>query len=71
MLNEQKVKPTLLGSDEKYKSDVWYLDTGVSNHMTGCRDKFIELDGAVKDTVKFGDGLIVDICGHRMVLFKW
>ncbi|XP_074342684.1 uncharacterized protein LOC141680325 [Apium graveolens] len=33
-----------------------YLDNGVSNHMTGHREKFEKLDKAVKEEVKFGDG---------------
>lgn len=37
-------------------SDVWYLDTGVSNHMTGNKGAFSDLDPTVMGTVKFGDG---------------
>ena len=58
-LNEKQVLPKLSGD----RDISWYLDTGASNHMTGCRDKFAELDEAVNGKVKFGDGSAVDIRG--------
>lgn len=45
MLNEGDVVPKLnRGAEAKSKSNVWYLDNGASNHMTGLRSKFKELD---------------------------
>ena len=37
----------------------WYLDTGCSNHMTGHKDWFCELDETVRRSIKFGDGRTV------------
>ena len=34
----------------------WYLDSSASNHMTGSKTTFSELDDDVTGTVKFGDG---------------
>ena len=49
-------------------SGLWYLDTGASNHMTGDRAVFAELDTAVTGTVKFGDGSVVNIRGRGTIL---
>ena len=38
------------------------LDTGATNHMTGCRATLTSLDESVREAVRFGDGSTVDIC---------
>ena len=48
----------------------WYLDSGASNHMTGSKDSFSELDGDVTGTMKFGDGSRVAIQGHGTIIFR-
>ncbi|XP_066375268.1 uncharacterized protein [Miscanthus floridulus] len=48
----------------------WYLDSGASNHMTGSKEGFSELDGNMTDTVKFGDGSRVAIRGHDTIIFR-
>ena len=65
MLNEEKVTPKLSGTANKS----WYLDTGASNHMTGCVEKFAELDRKITGSVRFGDGSVVGIEGRGSVLF--
>ncbi|XP_076908913.1 uncharacterized protein LOC143565989 [Bidens hawaiensis] len=66
-LNEQKVIPKDYegGSDEQ---DLWYLDNGASNHMTGNVSFFFELNKRVGGKVKYGDGSYVDICGKGSIL---
>uniref|UniRef100_A0ACD5Y6T1 Uncharacterized protein n=1 Tax=Avena sativa TaxID=4498 RepID=A0ACD5Y6T1_AVESA len=64
-LHEEKVLPKLSGDQNKF----WYLDTGASNHMTGCEEKFAELDKSVKGSVKFGDGYVVKIEGRGSIMF--
>ena len=44
MLNEDKIVNLLADGEEKVYTDIWYLDNGASNHMTGHRAKFEELD---------------------------
>src|ERR1041385_1846755 len=65
LLHEKKVVPKLSGN----QNVSWYLDTGASNHMTGCKEKFLDLEYDVKGSVKFGDGSTVEICGQGSVLF--
>ena len=48
---------------------LWYLDSGATNHMMGCRDAFIHMDMAIRGTIKFGDGSEVTIEGSGTVLF--
>ncbi|XP_013623877.1 PREDICTED: uncharacterized protein LOC106329780 [Brassica oleracea var. oleracea] len=68
-LNEGKVMPKRLESDTK-EDGVWYLDNGASNHMTGERCYFSEMNENIKGKVKFGDGSFVDISGKGSILFE-
>ncbi|KAL6348524.1 hypothetical protein AAG906_013144 [Vitis piasezkii] len=66
LLHEDKVVPKINSTQDK----AWYLDTGASNHMTGCIEKFAEIDTTIKGSVKFGDGSAVEIQGRGSVLFE-
>jgi GAG-pre-integrase domain len=59
-----------LGVKEKDDGNIWYLDTGASNHMTGRKEHFTELDTSIGGTVKFGDGSAVSIGGCGTVLIE-
>ena len=48
----------------------WYLDSGASNHITGSKAAFSELDSGVTGSVKFGDGSKVEIRGRGTVIFR-
>ncbi|XP_066320518.1 uncharacterized protein [Miscanthus floridulus] len=48
----------------------WILDTGATNHMTEERSVFSNLDKGVDGTVRFGDGLVIDIEGRNTILFS-
>ena len=69
-LVERKV---LLHLSEEEKEAVgtrrWVLDTDATNHMTGSRSFFTELNTGVARTIKFGDGSVVAIEGKGTVLF--
>lgn len=53
-LNEQKVEASSFESDQD-SLDLWYLDNGASNHMSGNRLFFFELDETIKGMVKLSD----------------
>jgi hypothetical protein len=42
-------------SEEKSNAEIWYLDTGCSNHMTGRRDWLKSIDTSKKTRVKLAD----------------
>lgn len=71
-LNEQNVRPGMITEVESNRgvSNIYYLDNGASNHMTGHRSKFSKLDEKVTGKVRFGDGSTVDIKGKVTVTFK-
>ncbi|XP_047331253.1 uncharacterized protein LOC124934791 [Impatiens glandulifera] len=47
MLNEMKLTLEILeAKNDETSRDAWFLDNGASNHMTGDKEKFFELDEA-------------------------
>ena len=50
--------------------EVWYLDSGASSRMPGCRGMFSMIDETVRGTVRFGDGSVVRIDGRGTVMFE-
>ena len=48
----------------------WYLDSSASNHMTGSKAAFSELDDDVTGTVKFRNGSRVAIRGRGTIIFR-
>lgn len=60
-LNQEHVFPV------EYDDGVWVLDTGATNHMTGCRESLSSLDESVHGVVRFKDGSMVEIHGISAV----
>lgn len=48
----------------------WILDIGTTNHMTGERSIFSNIDAGVHGTIRFGDGSVVNIKGRGTILFS-
>jgi hypothetical protein len=48
----------------------WILDSGATNHMTGVRTAFSEIDLRVHGTVRFGDRTVTNIEGCGTILIK-
>lgn len=61
-LNEKKVIPKNF-EDNLDTRNVWYLDNGASNHMSGNRSFFVNIDETVTGKVRFGDDSRIDIKG--------
>lgn len=72
LVNEEKVTPKLADTTngKRFESNLWYLDNGASNHMTGQRSKFKVLDENASRQVKFGYGSLVHIKGKRSIILK-
>ena len=68
-LVEQKVHATFDAMEDQ-DPKCWILDTSASNHMTGARAAFADLDTGVIGSVQFGDGSITWIKGIGTVLFS-
>ncbi|WVZ57631.1 hypothetical protein U9M48_007992 [Paspalum notatum var. saurae] len=58
-----------IDGDNRSDDTAWYLDTGATNHMTGSRAVFSDIDSNVTGSVRFGDGSLVKIEGSGTVLF--
>jgi hypothetical protein len=58
-----------LDSGERREDRSWVLDTGATNHMTGARSAFSDLDATVCGSVRFGDGSVAEIQGRGTVVF--
>jgi len=57
-------------SENESFEDLWYLDNGASNHMTGDLEKFQTFDREITGRVRFGDGSTVEIRGKGTILFQ-
>ena len=70
-LKEDQVYPELhLTGGGVNTGNIWYLDNGASNHMTGDPGKFKDLNRDITGKVRFGDGSAVEIMGKGTVLFQ-
>lgn len=52
------------------RDDVWLLDSGCSNHMTGVKDIFKCIDDSTKIQVQLGDGKRVQAEGKGVITVK-
>ena len=50
--------------------EVWFLDSGCSNHMTGNKEWFSELDESFSQTVKLGNNTRMDVVEKGIILMQ-
>ncbi|GKA20556.1 hypothetical protein Tco_0700545 [Tanacetum coccineum] len=74
IIEDEEQKVSLHEKDVGYKEtnmdSLWYLDNGASNHMTGVREHFKELDEKVSGKVRFRDGSYIEIKGKGSILIE-
>lgn len=49
------------------KNDVWFLDSGCSNHMTGDESIFVKLDTSSNSQVRMGNGALIQAKGKGTI----
>ena len=47
--------------EKEIESDIWYVDTGCNNHMSGSKSSFSYLNEYFHSTVSFSDCSIVNV----------
>ncbi|GJR49295.1 zinc finger, CCHC-type containing protein [Tanacetum coccineum] len=65
LLNEGQIQP---GKYATTDTSIWYLDNGASNHMTGTKSHFRDIDESTTGRVRFRDGSYVEIKGRGSIL---
>nr|KYP42102.1 Retrovirus-related Pol polyprotein from transposon TNT 1-94 [Cajanus cajan] len=55
---------------EQHKTDMWFLDSGCSNHMCGKREYFSDLDENFTDLVKLGNNSNIVVNGKGNIRLK-
>jgi len=68
--DSDKVLPMATTNSEEDIVNLWYLDTGYSNHMIGHREWFVNIDDKVKSKIKFADNSYVTVEGIGKVMIQ-
>lgn len=58
---------TYADQHEVKREDVWFLDSGCSNHMCGNQTMFSELDSEFRHSVKLGNNSRMNVSGKGKV----
>ena len=56
--------------DQTKSEEVWFLDSGCSNHMTSNKEWFLELEEGLKQTVKLGNDTKMVVVVKGSVCFQ-
>lgn len=68
--NDDEIMFMMFSKQENMSSDLWYMDSGCSNHMTGNRDLFVTLDDSFNKDVRTGDDKILNVKGNGDVRLR-
>ncbi|PHT65848.1 hypothetical protein T459_30273 [Capsicum annuum] len=71
-VESNKIETLLMAIDTEFKpmQDVWYPDTGCSNHMSGSKSCFSSLNEGFRSKVSFSDCSTVDAMGKGDIKIK-
>lgn len=67
---EQPLMLMMITNQKSYNNEVWYIDSGCSDHMTGHRDWIVNFNPKKKSTMKFEDNRTTQAEGSGNVLVK-
>lgn len=56
--------------NQELAQDIWFVDSGCSNHMSGKRENFVKLDETYKLKVRLGDNNSIQVEGKGTVTVK-
>lgn len=80
--NQQQDKANFTGRDDSENvvysrlntqhesQDMWYVDRGCSNHMTGDKNSFVELNENIKSNITLGEGRTQEVAGKGTIAIK-
>ena len=61
----------LVSHETKGRNDSrWILDSGCSNHLSGNKDAFLELDESFRSSIKLGDDHTIPVLGKGRIAIK-
>ena len=71
-IKEKEVESLLMAVEDAKDSEaeIWYVDTGCSNHMSGSKSSFSYLNKDFHSTVNFGDCSIIKVMGKGDIKMK-
>ncbi|XP_068666404.1 uncharacterized protein [Aristolochia californica] len=55
---------------DETQPNMWYLDTGSSNHMCGENETFSDLNESFRSSIKFGDNSTISVMGKGKVTIQ-
>jgi hypothetical protein len=65
--HEEMLLMSFVEMSQATQGDLWFLDSGCSNHMSGNKAAFCEIDESFRETVKLGNNTKMSVLGKGRV----
>ncbi|RVW80052.1 Retrovirus-related Pol polyprotein from transposon TNT 1-94 [Vitis vinifera] len=62
---EEMLLMAYVDMNKAHREDMWFLDSGCSNHMCGTKEYFLDFDGSFRDSVKLGNNTSMVVTGKE------